>query len=186
MRMITCERWRLRGAVMMGVVLLAGAYLAGCSGASGPVKENSEPAPDDASRARDTMSPTAVVVNEWIEMIDEAEMTEYAQLGRDLAAQDRVRFVSPPTLDANFNAFAHIDTREIWINEPMFERYPDVLDQATIFLHELIHIYSGECTHSGPWWSAQSEFRAYYADLETSAVALNAPTFHDASIGVGP
>jgi hypothetical protein len=132
------------------------------------------------------MTPTATVVKEWIAMIDEAGMTDYAQLGRELLAQDQVRIVSPPELAPDFNAFAYINTREIHLNTPMFERYPDVLDQATIFLHELIHISSGECTHSGPWWSAQSEFRTYYRDLETSAAVPRMSLFDDASIGVAP
>jgi hypothetical protein len=51
----------------------------------------------------------------------------------------------------------------------MFERYPTMLDQATIFLHELIHIRSGEVTHLGPWWVAQDQFRVYYRDLATAA-----------------
>ncbi len=114
-------------------------------------------------------------------MIDEAGLTEYADLGRELLAQGKVRIVSPPELSEPFNAFAWLNTREIWINTPMFERYPDVLDQATIFLHELIHIHSGECTHVGPWWSAQSEFRAYFRDLESNTTELR---LTDASVGV--
>ena len=104
-------------------------------------------------------------------MIEEAGFADYAELGSELLAAGRVRIVSPPELDEDFNAYAFINTREIWINEPMFARYPDVVSQATIFLHELIHIQSGECTHSGPWWSAQSEFYTYWHNQQTTAVA---------------
>jgi hypothetical protein len=127
------------------------------------------------------------MVEEWIAMIEDAGMAEYAELGRELLAQGRVRIVSPPLLDAGFNAFAHINTREVWINTPMFDRYPDTLDRATIFLHELIHIRSGEITHNGPWWSAQDRFRVYYRDLQTSAVAVaEINALPDASDGVAP
>ncbi|MGC9319601.1 MAG: hypothetical protein ACP5KN_16340 [Armatimonadota bacterium] len=116
-------------------------------------------------------------------MIEEAGFPEYAELGRELLADGQVKLVSPPTLEAGFNAFAWIDAREIWINEPMFERYPDVVDQATIFLHELIHIKSGECTHLGPWWSAQSEFHSYWTNRQTT----QSQAFPDIAIeGVAP
>ncbi len=186
MHTIKDRRWRFRGAIAAFAVLLTGPYLAGCGGASPPVKDGSETTPTEPSRTPDTTTHTAQVTNEWIDMIDQAGMADYAQLGRDLLAQNRVKIVSPPTLGERFNAFAHINTREVWINTPMFERYPDVLDQATIFLHELIHIHSGEMTHNGPWWSVQNEFRVYYAQLETSVAALDTPPFYDESIGVGP
>jgi hypothetical protein len=179
-------RWRLRGVVFTLAVLLTGAHLAGCGGASKPIDESSGATRAETPRTSGPMTPTSAVANEWIEMIEDAGMPEYAQLGRELLEQGRVRIVSPPTLEWRFNAFAHINTRQVWINTPMFERYPDMLDHATIFLHELIHIRSGEITHNGPWWSTQSEFRVYYRDLETSALALDTTALHDASIGVGP
>jgi hypothetical protein len=114
-------------------------------------------------------------------MIAQAGFADYAALGSELLAAGRVSIVSPPDLDENFNAYAFINTREVWINEPMFTRYPDVVDQATIFLHELIHIRSGECTHSGPWWSAQSEFYTYWRNQESTAVAA---LESDATMGV--
>ncbi|HCA47808.1 MAG TPA: hypothetical protein DEP45_10775 [Armatimonadetes bacterium] len=112
----------------------------------------------------------AALVADWIDMIDSAGLSEYAQLGRELLAQGKVSMVSPPMLDADYNAFAHVNTREVWINRPMFERYPTMLDQATIFLHELIHIHSGEVTHFGPWWIAQDQFRVYYSTQGTASV----------------
>ncbi len=165
-------------------MLLAGIYLAGCGGAGVPINEGGVTTPSEPTRTPSSTSTINTLAGEWIDMIDAAGMTEYAQLGRELLAQGDVRIVSPPELDARFNAFAHINTREVWINTPMFQRYPDVLDRATIFLHELIHIRSGEVTHGGPWWSAQNEFRAYYRDLETSAAMLDTAALHDESIGV--
>lgn len=170
--------------IALCTVLLTGVYLAGCGGAEQAITGGVGAIPSETSPTPDAMTPTAAVANEWIEMIDDAGMTEYAQLGRELLAQGRVRVVSPPRLDVSFNAFAYINTREILINTPMFERYPDLLDQATIFLHELIHIRSGELTHSGPWWSAQSEFRAHYQGLEATALALDMPALHDAPAGM--
>ncbi|MGI5819792.1 MAG: hypothetical protein ACOX9R_17040 [Armatimonadota bacterium] len=166
MRTIKDRRPHISTEVAVCALLLTATGLTGCGGAIHPA----EGRPIEAATP-DAMTPTAVMVNEWIEMIETAGMTEYAQLGRELLAQGRVRIVSPPALDAGFNAFAHINTREIWINTPMFDRYPEVLDRATIFLHELIHIRSGEITHNGPWWSAQNEFRVYYHNLQTSAAA---------------
>jgi hypothetical protein len=116
-------------------------------------------------------------------MIEEAGFADYARLGSEMVASGRVKMVSPPELGENFNAFAFVDTDEIWINRPMFDRYPDVVDQATIFLHELIHIKSGECTHNGPWWSAQGEFHAYWTARQSASVAS---LVSDATIGVAP
>lgn len=180
MQTIQYQQGRRRRAFTACVVLLTGTLLVGCGGDGQFTDMNigSAPAGPDPSP---TVSPATAQVNEWIDMIEEAGLTEYAQLGRELLAQGKVRIVSPPTLDAGFNAFAWIDIREIWLNTPMFERYPDVLDQATIFLHELIHIRSGECTHRGPWWSAQDEFRVYYRDTSTTALAFDAT---DSSIRV--
>jgi hypothetical protein len=101
---------------------------------------------------------------EWIAQFDAAGLQDYAYLGRRLVQEGKVVVVSPPTLDASFNAFAWTSEREIWINAPMFSRYPRVQHQATIFLHELIHINSGVSTHMGPWWSVQDEFAKYVQD----------------------
>lgn len=100
----------------------------------------------------------------WIYLIENAGFNEYAALAKYMMSEGRIKFVAPPMLDADYNAFTWLDTDEIWINKPMFTRYPNVLDQATIFLHELIHIKSREQTHNGPWWSAQDEFLAYYKE----------------------
>lgn len=97
----------------------------------------------------------------WIELIEAAGLSEYATLGRQLEAAGKITVVGPAALDESYNAFSWIADRKIWINSPMFGRYPDVMDQAEIFLHELIHIQSGEMSHQGPWWSAQSQFRTW-------------------------
>ena len=105
-------------------------------------------------------------VGVWCDMIEQAALSEYANLGRRMHAQGRVRFVRPPALDAEFNAFADVRAGEVWINEPMWSRYPDRLDRATILLHELIHLHSGELSHYGPWWADQERFRQYWACME--------------------
>jgi hypothetical protein len=103
-------------------------------------------------------------VREWLDMIDEAGLSDHADLGRTMLAEGRIEFVTPPTpLPSEFNAWADLrEPRRVLLNEPLWERYPDTLDRATILLHELIHIRSGEQTHRGPWWSAQTEFRRYW------------------------
>lgn len=169
MQMRTVGKTRLRGAIGAVTMLLTISHLAGCGGSVG---DTGDTLPGGLPDPPTEMRPTAALANDWIAMIEEAGLCEYAQLGRELLAQDRVRMVAPPMLDADYNAFAHVNTREIWLNRPMFERYPTMLDQATIFLHELIHIRTGEVTHLGPWWVAQDQFRVYYRDLGTAAVAL--------------
>lgn len=157
--------------------------ISGCGG--GTMAPAQYPAPPTQTSSRPDI-PNYHAPTEWIEMIATAGLGEYAELGRTMLAEGRVRIVAPPVLDANYNAFAWLDANEIWINEPMFARYPDVLDQATIFLHELIHVKSTEQTHFGPWWSALSEFRAYYEQRPQSAglkpVAAHAD---EASVGIG-
>lgn len=99
---------------------------------------------------------------QWIALIETAGFQDYADLGRQLVREGKVTVVTPPTLDAQFNAYSWISDKEIWINAPMFTRYPDITQQATIFLHELIHIRSAESTHTGPWWSVQDQFAVYW------------------------
>ena len=99
--------------------------------------------------------------SEWIALLEAAGLQEYADLGNQLIRDGKVKVVMPPTLDAQFNAFSWITDREIWINAPMFSRYPNAGLQATIFLHEMIHIKSGESSHAGPWWAVQDQFAAY-------------------------
>lgn len=161
-----------RRRAMWGALMIAAAsplLLAGCGGGSALPPAQLNPA---APQRPAWDVPNYHAPDQWIEMIAQAGLSRYAALGSDLVSQGRVRLVAPPTLDANYNAFAWLDSGEIWINRPMFERYPDVLDQATIFLHELIHIDSTEQTHLGPWWSAQSEFRAYFATRSQTTAAL--------------
>ena len=170
------DRWsRLRGVTASCVLLPTAACLAGCGGGSGPSASNAAAQFEGAARAPYTMTARCEMPNEWIDMIEEAGLPEYAQLGRTLLAQGRVRVVTPPTLHVDINAYAFINTREIWINTPMFERYPDVIHRATIFLHELIHIHSGEATHLGPWWVAQDQFFVYFRDRETPTPAAFDP-----------
>jgi len=99
----------------------------------------------------------------WIELIAQAGLQSYADLGSQVDAARKVILVSPPTLDQTFNAFTWINEGEIWINSPLFARYPDVVDQGEIFLHELIHLSSGETSHEGPWWSDLTVYRDYWA-----------------------
>lgn len=106
--------------------------------------------------------------DEWIVLLRAAGLQEYADLGQQLTAAGKVIVVAPPTLDADFNAYAWISDREIWINSPMYSRYPDIGHQATIFLHEMIHIKSGESTHTGPWWSIQDQFAVYWREHSAS------------------
>ena len=99
---------------------------------------------------------------EWIALIETAGLMDYANLGRELLSEQRVKLVAPPLLDEQFNAYSWIADREIWINTPMFARYPGIVEQATIFLHELIHISSMQSTHTGPAWAAQDQFAVYW------------------------
>ena len=130
--------------------------LAGCKERREPV-EPAQPRPPSVAELRNAE------VETWCDMIEEACLSDLAALGRRLHAQGRVRFVRPPYLDTEFNAFADVRAGEVWINEPMWSRYPDRLDRATILLHELIHLHSGELSHYGPWWAAQEMFRQYWA-----------------------
>lgn len=101
---------------------------------------------------------------QWASLIEQAGLPEYAALGRQLSSGGKAIFVSPPTLGETFNAFSWIAQKEIWINSPLFSRYPKATDQAEIFLHELIHLKSGEASHVGPWWSALDEYRQYWSE----------------------
>lgn len=149
------------------VLCLTVVMLAGCGGGEMPAASPSY----GNSRGYATDIPDFHSPEEWIELLEVAGAAnptfyEYADLGRQLLANDKVKFVSPPTLGDQFNAFCWIEDQVIWINEPMFARYPDVIEQATIFLHEMIHIKSGEVTHDGPWWSLQNEFETYCKNAE--------------------
>ena len=173
---------RIAGRLTCALLLAAAAcstLMTGCGGAA--TGATTSPASPPASQTRTMDIPNYHAPSEWVSMIAQAGFTEYAQLGSSLIARGRVSIVSPPTLPESFNAYAFIYDSEIWINEPMFARYPDVLSQATIFLHELIHIHSQEASHEGPWWSAQNEFYTYWANQQpTSIAALE----NDAGTGV--
>lgn len=101
-------------------------------------------------------------VRVWCDMIAQAGLPDYAAEGKELLRQRDIYLVSPPRLDARYNAFTWFPEAVIWINTPMFDRYPRIADQAEIFLHELIHVRSQEMSHSGPWWSALTTYRSYW------------------------
>ena len=138
--------------VLAALICLA---LSGCGGGGGPVSSG-------GTATFPASLPNYHAPDEWLALLETAGLQEYADLGRQLVREGKVKVVSPPTLGAQFNAFSWIPEKEIWINAPMFSRYPLLSDQADIFLHELIHIKSGECTHLGPWWSALNQFTTYW------------------------
>lgn len=99
-----------------------------------------------------------LLVDEYIKIIKKAGFPDYADLAADMQRKRKIIFVRPPGLTEEFNAWADIQTKEIWLNKPMFDRYPHIAHQTTIFFHELIHIKSTELTHFGPWWKDQDVF----------------------------
>ena len=117
-----------------------------------------------------------LLIQEYNDMINRAGLIKYAELGQKMQREGRVKFVVPPRLDSRFNAYANIGAGEIWLNKPMYDRYPRITHQATIFLHELIHIDSKEMTHRGEWWSAQDEFAVWcnenydYEEISTQSL----------------
>jgi len=148
------------------VLIAALCAIAGChreqTPVQGPAMQWRPPENTRAARMRE--------VREWLDMIAQAGLTEYAQLGREMLERGAIEVVEPPRLDARFNAWTFLGARpHVWLNAPMWERYPDRIDRATILLHELIHVRSGEQTHLGQWWSAQDEFRRYYEEVNTNA-----------------
>lgn len=157
--MIIIRQLVLRSTWLLFVFVgLSALTLAGCGGGG-------EGLTDSVSSGKSTFPanlPNYHTFDEWLALIRVAGFSEYADLGAQLVSEGKVTVVMPPTLDASFNSYAWISQREIWINSPMFSRYPDIVHQATIFLHELIHIKSGESTHTGAWWSAQDQFATYW------------------------
>jgi len=146
--------------VLLLVVSIAVVGLVGCGGGGGGASSaNSSGSIGPATDGIPNYNPPS----RWIELIAQAGLQSYADLGSQVDVARKVILVSPPTLSETFNAFTWINEGEIWINSPMFERYPDVVDQGEIFLHELIHLSSGETSHEGPWWSDLTLYRAYWA-----------------------
>jgi hypothetical protein len=142
-----------RSTSLLVMMAFAAVLLSGCGGGG----EMGAPSGIQASDLPNYHSP-----EQWIALIETAGFEEYATLGRELVSEGRVKFVAPPTLDASFNAFAWTTEREIWINAPMFDRYPGIVQQATIFLHEMIHIATAESTHAGPEWAVLDQFAVYW------------------------
>lgn len=140
---------------LLALAVLIAYTLSGCGGGGGDV-------PGSSGGSFPTNLPNYHAPEEWIALIQTAGLQEYADLGRQLVKEGKVKIVSPPTLDVSYNAYSWNSEEEIWINSPIFSRYPDIVQQATIFLHELIHIKYGEETHNGPWWSAQDQFVTYW------------------------
>jgi len=139
--------------VALGLSVLA---LTGCGGGG----------TTDTASTGGTMFPSSIPdvhqPEEWVSLIDAAGFPEYAALGRQLIANRTILLVSPPTLPENYNAYAFIPERRVWINSPMFTRYPNIVQQAAIFLHEMVHIKTGESTHNGEWWAIPDQFEAYW------------------------
>ena len=106
-------------------------------------------------------------VEVWIGMIEEAGLTEYSEIGWELWKAGRIQFVRPPYLSEEFNAWADFHyPYTILINEPMWTRYPERLDRASILLHELVHIRTLEMTHYCPYWTDVARFREYWLNRE--------------------
>jgi hypothetical protein len=138
------------------LLIVTGFALAGCGGGGGTG------ATDPGGIIFPANVPNVHQPDEWIALIEAAGFQEYADLARELLTQRKIRFVRPPTLMSNYNAYAFVPERMIWINEPLFERYPDIVQQAAIFLHEMVHVSSGELSHVGPWWKTTDDFEAYW------------------------
>lgn len=94
----------------------------------------------------------------YTQMIRSAGFYKEADKGLNMIANNKIFFVTPPELPYKFNAWTDFVRKEITLNKPMYDRYPKITHQATIFFHELIHMNTGEVSHNGPWWSKQDEF----------------------------
>lgn len=138
------------------LLLVTGCVLTGCGGGGGTG------AADSGGTIFPANVPNVHQPEEWIALIEAAGLKDYADLGRELISLRKIRFVRPPTLMSDYNAYAFVPEHLIWINEPLFDRYPDIVQQAAIFLHEMVHISSGELSHVGPWWGITDDFEAYW------------------------
>jgi hypothetical protein len=110
----------------------------------------------------------------YTQMIRSAGFFKESDIALNMIANNKIFFVSPPKLPDNFNAWADLGRKEIKLNKPMYDRYPLITHQATIFFHELIHINTGEISHNGPWWSKQDEFaqwcKANYSEISAQSI----------------
>jgi hypothetical protein len=110
----------------------------------------------------------------YTQMIRSAGFFEYSDIALNMIGNNKIHFVVPPELDSRFNAWADLGRKEILLNKPMYDRYPLITHQATIFFHELIHINTGEITHNGPWWRDQDKFAEWcketYPQISTQSV----------------
>ena len=129
-------RWAWVAAVAAGSVAL----VAGCGGGA------------DSSRTAGRSEVAAAgrvdrAMEGLLGIIEQAGMGDYAAYGRDLQARGRLRIVTTDQLDPALNAFTWNTDDCIWYGEIAFTRY-DRVDQAEILLHEMVHLRTGEVTHT--------------------------------------
>lgn len=117
------------------VVLLC---LVGCS-SGGQVANSSDVASAGVTDSR---------FGQMLDVIELVRMTDYSDFGRGLYDRGRIRLVTTVELDQQFNAFSWISEQCIWYSEVTFVRYPRLVDQSEILLHELAHLKTGEQTHT--------------------------------------
>jgi len=117
------------------VVLLC---LVGCS-SGGQVANSSDVASAGVTDSR---------FGQMLDVIELVRMTDYSDFGRGLYDRGRIRLVTTVELDQQFNAFSWISEQCIWYSEVTFVRYPCLVDQSEILLHELAHLKTGEQTHT--------------------------------------
>ena len=132
------------------MVVFISLFLIGC--------KNDKPAVAQVPIPANYHTPTS-----YANLIRIAGFEKYAQISEDIIDKQGVILVQPPTLPENYNAYAFIPKRSIWLNTPMFVRYPTIQEQAAIFLHELVHIASQEQTHNGLWWADVDKFEKYWS-----------------------
>ena len=136
-----CNRAAQRLVGLIGMVAGASFLFVGCGG-GGEFAQTAGGGSTVASVGR--VDPR---IDDLLGLIEEVGMTDYSTYGRDLQARGRIRLVTTEQLDPVFNAFSWIPEECIWYSEIAFERYNRV-DQAEILLHEMVHLLTGEATHT--------------------------------------
>jgi len=107
---------------------------------------------------------------QMLDLIAGLGMTNWADFGRGLNQSGRIRLVTTVELDPEFNAFSWLDQQCIWYSEIAFVRYPRLVDQSEILLHELVHVKTGDMSHERTDDPVCAEFRqradaaGYYVD----------------------